>query len=173
MARRLTWTTATLMAGVIGGVLGSVPGGILVGVAASQTWRLHATIEGERPFLCKDADSIGMVVDIAARAQEARARRDTEKAERLLDLASRLQGEICRRPSPDDVIVLRCRVQSRTIAGVAISTVKVSALLRAEPSLGEQPFFAWKAGEIEDASPGEETTKANSRWCEAAHPPGR
>ncbi|PWT92128.1 MAG: hypothetical protein C5B56_02760 [Proteobacteria bacterium] len=135
--------------------------------AQSDTeWPLHTALEGERrPFLCKGRDSVGVIVDIMAQAFGFQDK-DADKAKRILEIASRLQGELCTRPTKDDIVILRCNLAQRDTASAKISTVKVSAVLRAEPSKGEQPFYAWTYRNItSNSGDPAEARSASSRWC--------
>jgi peptidoglycan hydrolase-like protein with peptidoglycan-binding domain len=129
-------------------------------------WPVHTALEGDqRPFLCRERDSVNLIVQIMARSFDARAS-DADKARRLLEIAGRLQGELCTRPVADDIIILRCSLAQRDVPGPRISTIKVSAVIRAEPSKGEQPFFAWTYLNI-TGSRGSTTDaqSATNRWC--------
>lgn len=134
---------------------------------SEPTWRLHAALEGDRRLsLCKDRDSVNLLVAILARAFDARAGNDGEKAGRLMEIAARLQGEICTRPAADDIVILRCKLGQRDIAGTTVSTVKLSAVVRADASKGEQPFFAWTYATIDESGgSAADAQSANSRWC--------
>ena len=101
-------------------------------VASAQKqaeWPLHTALEGDqRPFLCRERDSVNLIVQIMARSFDARAS-DSDKAQRLLEIAGRLQGELCTRPAADDIIILRCSLAQR---GVPADAVSVLAYLFAE-----------------------------------------
>ncbi len=57
-------------------------------------WPLHTALEGDRrPFLCKRRDSVNLIVDIMAHAFDVQDK-DADKAQRILEIASRLQGEL-------------------------------------------------------------------------------
>ena len=138
-------------------------------VASAQKqaeWPLHTALEGDqRPFLCRERDSVNLIVQIMARSFDARAS-DSDKAQRLLEIAGRLQGELCTRPAADDIIILRCSLAQRGVPRPGISTIKVSAVIRGEPSKGEQPFFAWTYLNItgsKDNTP--DAQSATNRWC--------
>lgn len=135
-------------------------------VPSEMEWALHAALEGDRrPFLCKGRDSVSLIVEIMARALEARDS-DADKTRRMLEIAGKLQAELCTRPTAEDIIILRCNLAQRAVNRTNISTVKVSAVLRSEPSKGEQPFFAWTYRNIKDSkSSAADTRSANSRWC--------
>lgn len=131
----------------------------------AQTWQLHTTLEGkETPFLCQDPETAGLIIAVLGRAIAARA--DAEKAKRLFEIAAKLEAEICARPAADDVVILRCTLDHKKFGDSHISLVKLSALLRSNPSAGEQPFYAWTYATIEpskDSGPSAE--EANKRWC--------
>jgi hypothetical protein len=136
------------------------------GTRAETEWSLHTALEGtRRPFLCKERDSVDLIVEIMTRSFDVRDR-DAEKAQRLLEIAGRLQGELCTRPAADDIVILRCGLAQRELPRARISTIKVSAVIRAEPSKGEQPFFAWTyldiAGSKDNSA---DTRSAANRWC--------
>lgn len=117
-------------------------------------------------MLCRDRQSINLIVPILALALEARSSNDKDKAGRLTDIATRLQNELCVRPAADDILVLRCRLSQRDIGGTRLSAIRVSALLRAEASKGEQPFFAWTFTDIDDSpTSSDESKAATARWC--------
>jgi peptidoglycan hydrolase-like protein with peptidoglycan-binding domain len=138
--------------------------GLTATQAHAQTWQLHAAIEGvERPFLCKDRDTVGLIVAIEGRAMQARDS-DGGKSRRLAALASELQSELCTRPSADDIVILRCKLDQQEFPGSSLSTVKISALLRADTSKGEQPFFAWTLAPIREADD-YDARNASTRWC--------
>jgi peptidoglycan hydrolase-like protein with peptidoglycan-binding domain len=135
-------------------------------VPAETEWSLHTALEGDRrPFLCKGRDSVNLIVEIMARALEARDS-DADKTRRMLEIAAKLQAELCTRPAAEDIVILRCNLAQRAVSRANISTIKVSAVLRSEPSKGEQPFFAWTYRNITDSkSSAADTRSANSRWC--------
>jgi len=136
---------------------------------ATAAWRLHTTIEGDgRPFLCKDRESVGLVVAVEGRAMQARDQNDGERSKRLIEIASRLQGELCSRPAADDIVILRCKLEQQDFSGAHLATVKVSAVIRADASKGEQPFFAWTFARIEESAGDADSQKASSRWCGTA-----
>ena len=129
----------------------------------TPTWRLNTAIEGkERPFLCQDLESVGLIIAIERRAL---LQNDPEKSTRLSDIARRLEGELCRAPAPDDTVILRCKLDQHDTPNAQLSTVRVSALIRAELLKGEQPFFAWTLAPIEDSPGNPKSQKANDRWC--------
>lgn len=102
-----------------------------IGMAHAQNepvWRVHNTLEADRPLLCKDASSVNLVVSILSRALEARSEKEIEKSDRLADIAGRLQAEICRRPAADDIVILRCKLAQDSTG--RISTVKLSTVIR-------------------------------------------
>jgi hypothetical protein len=139
-------------------------------VARAQTnpaLRMHTSLEGgQRPMLCRDRQSINLIVPIVSFALEARSANDKDKSARLTDIATRLQNELCVRPAADDIVVLRCRLSQRDIGGTRLSAIRLSALLRAEASKGEQPFFAWTFADIDDSGAGTDEAKAaTARWC--------
>ncbi len=69
-------------------------------------WRLHGTLEGDaRPLLCKDPDSVNLIVDVLGRAIQSRAEGDADKAKQLFEIAAKLEGEICLRPASDDIVI--------------------------------------------------------------------
>jgi hypothetical protein len=129
-------------------------GGAAFSAALAQgdnTVRINAALEGDkRPFLCRDRDSVNLIIPIVARAQEARARGESDKAQSLMQVAERLQAEICQKPVAEDVVILRCRVDQKDALGGAVSTVKVGAILRSDPTKVEQPFFAWTRASIDE-----------------------
>lgn len=125
--------------------------------------QIHNTLDGDRPLLCKDRESVGTVVAILARAIEARGAGDADKAQRLLDIGSRFQAEICRRAVADDIVILRCKIGQQT--GTNISVIKLSAVIRTEASKGEQPFFGWTYSGIGDAADTAEAQEATTKWC--------
>lgn len=135
------------------------------GHAQTETWRLHAALDGRQaPLLCADRDSVNLVGAVRALAAAARAGNDQNKAARLTALAGELESMICRRPVAEDVVILRCKVAPLDAA--ALSVVKVSALIRAEASKGEQPFFALTAARIDESGTGgAEAQEADRRWC--------
>ena len=60
--------------------------------AQSDTVRINAAMEGDkRPFLCRERESVSLIIPIVARAQEARARGDSNKAQSLMQIAEQLQ----------------------------------------------------------------------------------
>jgi hypothetical protein len=136
------------------------------GSQAQTEWSLHTALEGERrPFLCRERDSVNLIVEIMTRSFEIRDS-DAAKAQRLLEIAGRLQGELCKRPAADDIVILRCGLAQRELPRAKISTIKVSAVIRAEPSKGEQPFFAWTYFDIASGKDNSaDARSAASRWC--------
>ena len=64
------------------------------------------------------------------------------KSQRLTDIATRLQGEMCRKPADSDVVILRCKLGQVDAAASPLALVKVSALIQSEAAKGEQPFYA-------------------------------
>jgi peptidoglycan hydrolase-like protein with peptidoglycan-binding domain len=130
--------------------------------------RLHSELEASaRPaLLCRDRESLGLIVSILARGADARARQETERADRIADLALRLQGEICQRPAAEDILILRCKIDDRSVAGLGIALLKISAVLRSEASRGEQPFFAWTNRTVAPLDTSNtETQAAEKQWC--------
>jgi peptidoglycan hydrolase-like protein with peptidoglycan-binding domain len=129
-------------------------------------WRLHTTLEGEqRPLLCKDPETVDLIVAVLGRAIEARAA-DADKAKRLFELAAKLEAEICLKPAADDIVILRCNLDQKNFGDSKISVVKVSALLRSNTSAGEQPFYAWTYATIEGSQDGGASAQeADKRWC--------
>ena len=134
---------------------------------SGQQIRLHSSLEGaQRPMLCRDRQSINLIVPILALGLEARSSSDKDRAGRFTDIATRLQNELCLRPAPDDIVVLRCRLSQRDIGGTKLSAIRLSALLRTEISKGEQPFFAWTYADIDDSGANSDDARAaTSRWC--------
>ena len=117
-------------------------------------------------MLCRDRQSINLIVPIVALALEARSSNDKDKSTRLTEIATRLQNELCIRPAVDDIVVLRCRLSQRDISGTKLSAIRLSAFLRAEPSKGEQPFFGWTSADIDDSGAATDDAKsATARWC--------
>ncbi len=116
-----------------------------------NTVRINAAMEADkRPFLCRDRESVSVIIPIVTRAQEARARGDNGKAQNLLQVAEKLQAEICQRPVSEDVIILRCKIDQADSPDGPVSTVKVGAILRSDPIKVEQPFFAWTNARIDE-----------------------
>jgi hypothetical protein len=131
----------------------------------TRAWSLHAAIEGiDKPSLCKDRDTVRLIVAIEARAVQARDV-DGEKSRRLAAIASQLQSELCSRPGPDDIVILRCKLDHQDFPSGSLSTVKISALIRADTSSGEQPFFAWTFAPINEGADDADSQRASSRWC--------
>jgi hypothetical protein len=87
----------------------------------AQEVRLHGALEGEqRPLLCKDPETVGLVVGVLGRALKAHAD-DADKARRLSELAAKLEGEICLKPAADDIVILRCNLEQKTFGDSRIS----------------------------------------------------
>jgi peptidoglycan hydrolase-like protein with peptidoglycan-binding domain len=141
----------------------------ILGVQAedSSAWRLHTTLDGDaRPFLCKDRETVDLVVAVLGHAIEARADPDDAKSKQLFELAAKLESEICLRPGAEDIVILRCNLDQKTFSNTTISIVKISALLRSNTSAGEQPFYAWTYAAIAgDENGGSSVQEANKRWC--------
>lgn len=138
------------------------------GTAASAqiALRLHESIAApQRPLLCADRDSASLIMPVMARAADARAGRDADKSQRLTEIATRLQGEVCRKPADNDVVILRCRLSQVDAGGSPVALVKVSALIQSEAAKGEQPFYAVTNARVDDAAAGPATQEANARWC--------
>jgi hypothetical protein len=130
---------------------------------SGQSWRLHTTLEGDaRPFLCKDRETVDLVGAVLRRALEARAESDSEKSKRLLEIAAKLESEICVRPIAEDIVILRCNLDQKNFGGSSVSIVKMSALLRSNTSAGEQPYYGWTYAAIEPTSAAQD---ADQRWC--------
>lgn len=136
------------------------------GTAQAQTaLRLHESIAApQRPLLCADRDSLNLVTPVLARAGDARTARDADKSKRLTDIATRLQGEVCRKAAVEDVVILRCKLAQIDAGGSAIALVKMSALIQQEAAKGEQAFYGWTDLRVENAS-GAAAQEANTRWC--------
>ena len=133
---------------------------------AEPAFQLHTTLQGDStPALCKDADSVRLVVDVLARAMVAKAESDEEKAKRLFALAAKLQDEICLRPGKDDIVILRCNLDQRQIGNSTVSLIKMSALLHADVSAGEQPFYGWTYARIGGDIKDEDAKAADKKWC--------
>ncbi len=132
--------------------------GILPGVLPAQgdnTVRVNAAMEGDKlPFLCRDRDSVGLIIPVVSRAQEARVRGEHDKAQGLMEVAARLQSEICLRPTADDVVILRCKLATADGPGGSVATVKVGAILRSDPAKLEQPFYAWTNASVDETGGG-------------------
>ncbi len=128
--------------------------------------RLHTTLEGEqRPLLCKDSETVGLIVAVLGRAIEARAA-DADKGKRLFEIAAKLEADICLKPAADDIVILRCNLDQKTFGDSKISVMKLSALLRSNSSAGEQPFYAWTYATIEGSQDGGTSAQeADKRWC--------
>ena len=117
--------------------------------------RLNAAMEGDKlPFLCRERESVNLIAPIVSRAQEARVKGDSGKAQSLMEVAARLQGEICLRPASDDVVILRCKIDQVDGPGGSVSTVKVGAILRSDPAKVEQAFYAWTNASIDETGGG-------------------
>ena len=143
-----------------------------IGSAGAQpqgepAWRIHSAIDGDRrPSLCVNRDNVNVLATVVARAAEARGANDGAKSARLLQIATQLEGEICFRPAAEDIVILRCKVAQRVVGGTNIAVVKLSALIRAEASKGEQPFFAWtNAGIDESGGDTADAQSATGKWC--------
>ncbi len=55
--------------------------------------RINGALEGDKlPFLCRDRDSVGLIIPIVARAQEARIKSEDSKAQSLMEVAARLKA---------------------------------------------------------------------------------
>lgn len=145
-------------------LLSAITGG---SAAQAQTsLRLHESIAApQRPLLCADRDSANLIMPVMARAADARAGRDSDKSQRLTDIATRLQGEICRKAADSDVVILRCKLGQVDAAGSPLALVKVSALIQSEAAKGEQPFYAVTNFRIDDVAAGPATQEAQARWC--------
>ena len=128
--------------------------------------RLHTTLEGEqRPLLCKDPETVGLIVAVLGRAIEAGAA-DADAGKRLFEIAAKLEADICLKPAADDIVILRCNLDQKTFGDSKISVVKLSALLRSNSSAGEQPFYAWTYATIEGSQDsGTSAQEADKRWC--------
>jgi hypothetical protein len=126
---------------------------------ADNTVRVNAAMEGDKlPFLCRDRDSVGLIIPIVARAQEARIKSEDSKAQSLMEVAARLQSEICLRPSAGDVVILRCKLEQTDGSGGTVSTIKVGAILRSDPAKVEQAFYGWTNANVDE-------TGANPATC--------
>ena len=129
---------------------------IASGAAFAQvdnTVRINAALEGDKvPFLCRDRSSVSLIVPIVMRAQEARAGGEHDKAQRLMEVAGRLQSEICLRPAAEDVVILRCKLDQASNPAGSVSTVKLGAILRSDPTKIEQPFYAWTNAAIDEGN---------------------
>jgi hypothetical protein len=137
--------------------------------AQSDLWRMNAALEGKRaPALCSDRDSAALIAGIQTHALKARAVNDIARATRLLQSADQVQSEICRRPGDDDLVILRCKVSQFEAGGGRVSLVKVSALLRAEASKGEQAFFAATMTPLDESGADmPDAQEARRKWCGA------
>lgn len=137
------------------------------GARAEPAWQLHTTLEGDNtPALCKDTSSVGLIADILARAISAKANSDSEKAKRLFEIAAKLQDEICLRPGKEDIVILRCALDQRQIGNSTVSLVKMSALLHADVSAGEQPFYGWTYAQVSGGdNKGADAKDADKKWC--------
>src|SRR5690349_9395338 len=72
--------------------------GVLQAPGGDNTVRINAAMEGDKlPFLCRDRDSVGLITPVVSRAQDARVKGEHDKAQGLMEVAARLQGEICLR----------------------------------------------------------------------------
>jgi Putative peptidoglycan binding domain/Domain of unknown function (DUF4189) len=143
--------------------VGPAPGG-------DNTVRINGALEGDKlPFLCRDRESVGLIIPIVSRAQEARVRGENTKAEGLMEVAARLQSEICQRPAADDVVILRCKLDQTEGSGGSVSTVKVGAILRSDPVKVEQPFYAWTNAVVDESgAPGTCTGEAGGDAFQAS-----
>jgi hypothetical protein len=140
----------------------AVTAGVTVARAQSPL-RLHESIAApQRPLLCADRGSVNLIMPVLARAADARVSRDADKSQRLTEIATQLQGEVCRKPAADDVVILRCRLGQTDTGGAALTLIKVSALIQTEAAKGEQPFYGWTDLRIDD-TPGPQ--ESNARWC--------
>ena len=128
--------------------------------------KLNAALEGnQRPLLCKNPATVNLVLEVLDRAIAAQTD-DTEKAKRLFEIAAKLEAEICQKPAADDIVILRCNLEQQTYGNTKISLLKLSALLRSNPSAGEQPFYAWTYAPIEGSEGDDATVQdAAKRWC--------
>jgi hypothetical protein len=135
--------------------------------AQAQTeLRLHDAIPApQRPLLCGDRDGANLIIPVMARAADARAGRDSDKSQRLTEIATRLQGEMCRKVADSDVVILRCKLGQVDAAGSPLALVKVSAVIQSEAAKGEQPFYAVTNLRIDDAVSGPAAQEAQARWC--------
>ncbi|HSB58351.1 MAG TPA: hypothetical protein VLD66_01995 [Methyloceanibacter sp.] len=118
-----------------------------------------------RPLLCKDPETANLVVDVLGRAIQANAGGDADKAKSLFEVAAKLESEICLKPAADDIVILRCNLGDKSFGGTRISLAKISALLKADSSAGEQPFYAWTYAAIEPAADGASAGDADKKWC--------
>lgn len=133
---------------------------------AQSALRLQESISGpQRPLLCADRESVNLVMPVLARAANARAAREADKSQRLTEIATRLQGEVCRAPAAGDVVILRCKLAQVDAGNAALALVKMSALIQNEAAKGEQPFYGWTDARIDDAAAGPATQEAHTRWC--------
>ena len=134
---------------------------------ADPAWNLHTRLEGNStPSLCKDTDSVELVVAVLTRAIAAQAAADDERAKRLFEVAAKLQDEVCLRPTAEDIVILRCNLEQRQIGKSAISLIKVSALLHSDVSAGEQPFYGWTYAKIASGDDGDaDAEAADKKWC--------
>ena len=133
---------------------------------AQTALRLHESIAApQRPLLCADRDSVNLIIPVLAKAADARGSREADKSQRLTEIATRLQGEMCRKPADSDVVILRCKLGQVDAAGSPLALVKVSALIQSEAAKGEQPFYAVTNLRIDDATAGPATQEAQARWC--------
>src|SRR5947209_3571940 len=89
----------------------------------TPAWRLHSAIEGnERPFLCKDRESVNLIFAIERRALQLREGNDGGKSNRLSEIATRLQSELCSPSAPDDIVILRCKIDQQNVFDAQLST---------------------------------------------------
>jgi hypothetical protein len=134
---------------------------------AQTALRLHEAVAvPQRPLLCGDREAVNLIVPVLARAAAAKAG-EAEKSQRLTEIATRLQGEVCRKPAAEDVVILRCKLGQVDAGGSSLALVKISALIQNEAAKGEQPFYAWTDLRIDDAAAGPAAQEANTRWCAA------
>jgi hypothetical protein len=148
----------------VAALLSAITGG--TAAQAQTSLKLHDSIPApQRPLLCADRDSANLIIPVMARAADARAGRDSDKSQRLTEIATRLQGEMCRKVADSDVVILRCKLGQVDAGGSSVALVKVSALIQSEAAKGEQPFYAVTDLRIDDAAAGPATQEAQARWC--------
>jgi hypothetical protein len=156
MASVVRFAMAVVLATITGGTAAQTPSPL----------RLHESIAApQRPLLCADRDSINLIAPVLARAADARAARDADKSKRLTEIATRLQGEVCRKPAAEDVVILRCKLAQIDAGGAALALVKVTAIIQTEAAKGEQAFYGWTDLRVEDVASGPAAQEANTRWC--------
>lgn len=133
----------------------------------SKTWQINQTIATEpRPLLCRDLASAELVVSVVGLGIKARDKGAADKAKRLYQLAAGLQSEICLKPEPDDILIVRCKVKDHDFVSGKISVAKLSAVIRSQASRGEQAFYAWTYNLVLDSAESDKLTKtAHARWC--------